>query len=379
MAIIKEKSGTYMVDVSLGSNNGKRIRIRRKGIKKLKDAQDIEAKIRNNKEIETKKINITFKDIYLKYINSCKIEIEKGNMRKASLESKTSVFEQHILPFFSKYLISNITKNDILEFQEVLVSKKCVRDSKKNLSNATLRKIHKQLSAFFEYCLKEEEYNIFYNPCKKVNNFKKEKKEKEYLTIDEFYSLTSNVDNIRDNIIIYLLFFSGIRISELLGLSLDSINLTSDTPYIKISETCHKGEIREYAKTDDSQDIVYIDNNMKKMLLEYINSDEFKKYNSKYLFPSIESKCGVLSEKAVGNMIKKYCIKSNINKHITPHNFRHSHAAMLIDMGQTLEDIKDRLRHASIKTTSDEYGHMYNSRKKELVMNMTSYINDHKI
>lgn len=375
MAIRKEKNGTYTVDINLTINR-KYVRTRKKGIKSKKEAQELEAKIRNDKEFNPKKELKTFKEIYLKYIDYCKIEIEKGNMRTTTIDSKKSIFDTHILPFFNKTLIENITKEDILNFQKELSKTKNVRNSNQNLANGTLRKIYKQLNAFFEYCFQEEYITV--NPCNKVNNFKKEKKEKEYLTIEEFYSLIANIKNERDQSIINLLFFSGVRISELLGLGLNQINLNNEDSYIKIANTCHKGEIREYAKTDDSQDIIYINETTKNILIKYINSDEFKSYNSNYLFPSRESKCGILSERAVGDMIKKYCKQADINKHITPHSFRHSHVAMLMDMGMNLEDIKDRVRHSSIKTTSDEYGHMYNSRKKELVLNIENYVNSHK-
>lgn len=375
MAIKKEKNGTYTVDVSLGYCNGKRIRKRKKGIKKLKDAQDIEALIRNDKGESTKKKNISFDYAYSKYINYCYIETDKGNMRNTTIESKKSIFEHHILPFFKNYPLNNISKNDILEFQNILTNRKNLRVSKQFLSNGTIRKIYKQLNAFFEYCVQEEYINL--NPCHRVRNFKKEKKEKEYITFDEFNSLIKVIEKKRDIAICYLLFYSGIRISELLGLSLDTINLSDKDPYIKILNTCHKGEIRKYAKTEESQNIVYIDEFTKNVLLEYINSDEFKIYDSIFLFPSKTSKCGILSEKAINNIIKHYCDKAHINKKITPHTFRHGHVAMLMDSGVNLEDIKIRVRHASIKTTSDEYGHMYSSRKKELVSMITNYTKSH--
>lgn len=375
MAIKKENDGTYMVDVSFGTHNGKRIRKRKKGIKTKKEAQEIEAKMRNNDTFENKIINYKFNEIYLKYINDCKIEIEKGNMRKSTLDSKICIFEKHIVPYFKNYFINKIYKTDILNFQQKISQKKNLRNSKQNLSIGTLRKIYKQLNAFFEYCLQEE--FIYSNPCRKVNNFKNEKQEKEFLTLDEFSKLINIIENTRDKTILHLLFFSGIRISELLGLKLDTIILNVDNPYIKICNTYHKGEIREYAKTEDSKDIVFIDENTKNVLIEYINSKDFKDYNSNYLFPSLDSKSGILSEKAVGNMIKKYCVIANIDKKITCHTFRHSHVAMLIDMGLTLEDIKNRVRHASIKTTSDEYGHMYDSRKKEIANSIANYVQNH--
>lgn len=75
-------------------------------------------------------------------------------------------------------------------------------------------------------------------------------------------------------------------------------------------------------------------------------------------------------------MIKKYMKESGITKKITPHKFRHSCAALLIAMGMQLEDIKDRLRHSSIKTTSDVYGHMYDTRKKSTANSMGNFVKE---
>lgn len=377
MAIIKEKNGTYKVDVSLGFVNGKRIRKRKKGIKKLKDAQKIEADFRkydkNNTEIKKEKMSFT--DAYSKYIEYCYIEFSKGNIRNTTINSKKCIFNIHIIPFFKLYLINDIKKEDILKFQEKLTTTINSRSRNKHLSNGTIRKIYKQLNVFFEYCLKEE--IIYFNPCKRVANFKKEKKEKEYLTLEEFNKLIKQLNKKRDLAIAYLLFFSGIRVSELLGLNLDDITLNTESPYINICNTYYNGEIRPYAKTDASSGIVFLDETTQSILSDYIASDEFHVYNSNYLFPSNDSKCGIMTAKAVGNILKKASINANITKNITPHSFRHSHVAMLIDMGMNLEDIKDRVRHKSIRTTSDEYGHMYNSRKKELVVNITKYIKNH--
>lgn len=376
MAIRKEKNGTYTVDISLGILNGKRQRIRKQGFKKLKDAQEVESKLRNNKEIEIRQQRIKFKDVYIQYINYCLIEETKGNMRKTTIESKKSIFENHILPIFKNYYITDIHKAEILNFQQKLAGKANNRNSNKQLANETLRKVYKQLNAFFEYCIQEE--LIYINPCKIVNNYKKEKKEKEFITNEEFELITEKIECKRDKTILTLLFFSGLRISELLGLTLNTLALDIENPYLKIEQTCHKGEIRNYTKTDESKNIVYLDDETRDLLIDYINSDEFKSYNSIYLFPSLLSKCGVLSEKSVNNMIKKYCKEANINKEITCHTFRHSHVALLIYLGHNLQDIKERVRHSSIKTTSDEYGHMYNSRRIGIADDITDFRKNYK-
>ena len=98
-----------------------------------------------------------------------------------------------------------------------------------------------------------------YNPAGVVGNFKKVKKEKEYLTYQEFMQLLSVVDNIRDLFIIQLLFYTGLRISEMLALSTDSIVTTEQGTSLNITETYYKGKIRQKAKTDEAMDDLFLD------------------------------------------------------------------------------------------------------------------------
>ena len=92
---------------------------------------------------------------------------------------------------------------------------------------------------------------------------------------------------------------------------------------------------------------VPITNELKNMLLKYINA--FRLNSTSYLFQG--QKYQKASTKMITHIVKKYAIKSKMNKSIHPHVFRHTRAMHLLEAGLTLVDIRDILGHASIKTT----------------------------
>lgn len=358
MAIRNLGNQIYEVDVSCGFNEyGKRLRIRRK-IKGKKNAEKLESDLRSKREKHSAKSEFGSNDIVLlidEYFEWC---YKTGKVKKDSSRSKRSVFNNHIIPFFKK--INNINKiNEIAieDFHETL--------NRKKISNGTKRKIHTQLSAFLSFCNKK--HYIDYNYASSVGNFKKEKKEEVYLTLEEFNRLRAIITNLRDLFIIDLLFLCGLRISEALGLKITDFDLK--TKSLNITETVYEGKIRPYGKTDDSLEKVYFDEITEQDYLNYIENSCI----TKYLFPGRYNN-SVLSDTALRQMLKKYLQKAGINLKISPHKLRHGQAALLISLGMNLQDVKDRMRHSDIRTTSNEYGHMYNDRKIKMAKKISNIL-----
>ena len=61
-------------------------------------------------------------------------------------------------------------------------------------------------------------------------------------------------------------------------------------------------------------------------------------------------------------------------RHIRIHDFRHTHASLLFDAGISMQDIKDRLGHASIKTTMDIYTHLPKKRREKTMNKFSDYM-----
>ncbi|WP_321469595.1 tyrosine-type recombinase/integrase [Halarcobacter sp.] len=141
---------------------------------------------------------------------------------------------------------------------------------------------------------------------------------------------------VRDIVIIEVLFTTGMRVSEICSIKQKNINL--QTGIIKI-----KG------KGDKERIIQICDNEVKKILREYINlfSNQMEKIDY-FLVNRLANK---ISEQSVRLMIKKYQKQSGLDKHITPHMFRHSFATLLLEEGVDIRYIQHMLGHSSISTT----------------------------
>ena len=374
--IYKHKTnGTYAVVLPLYDKiYNKRTKKRKSNLKTIKDAQNFiaEERVKFNKEQDNKpKKTGLFKDAFEAYIKECELAVKKETMAESTVNVKKEVFKNQILPKLGNVKLIEISEEHINKFHNDLLTMTCIRGQKNKLSNQTLIKTHKQLSAFLNYCVRKR--LITYNPAGVVGNFKKVKKEKEYLTYQEFEKLLPVVDNIRDLFIIQLLFFTGLRISELLGLSTDSIITIEQGTSLNITETYYQGKIRQKAKTEESMDDLFLDDITVETYKAFLEYRKEHNITSKYLFANNRGKCEVIGDRAIRDMLKKYLKLAGIDKNITPHKFRHSHAALLIYMGKTLEDIKARLRHNDIRTTSNEYGHMYKERKISLANDLTNF------
>ena len=80
-----------------------------------------------------------------------------------------------------------------------------------------------------------------------------------------------------------------------------------------------------------------------------------------------------LSYTTVSTWNSKIAKKAKL-RHIRIHDFRHTHASLLFDAGISMQDIKDRLGHASIKTTMDIYTHLPKKRREKTMNKFSDYM-----
>jgi len=141
---------------------------------------------------------------------------------------------------------------------------------------------------------------------------------------------------VRDIAIIEILFTTGIRVSELCSIKQKNINLQA-------------GIIKIKGKGDKERIIQICDNEVKKILREYINLFCIQMEKTEYFL--VNRLANKTSEQSVRLMIKKYQKQSGLDKHITPHMFRHSFATLLLEEGVDIRYIQHMLGHSSISTT----------------------------
>ena len=279
------------------------------------------------------------------------LEYEKGYSKK------TIISYEKDLELFNKYLkenkIENITSIDYNTIRKYLSH----LHEKKYESSSISRKIS-TLRSFFKYNLKEK--NIKNNPMTLISNPKKEKKLPKYLNYEEMEKLlnsidTSELDGIRDRLIIELLYSTGIRVSELVNIKIKDI---------KIKEN----QINILGKGNKER-IVLFGEKAKEMIKIYLNAyKEYFKGNILNDYLLINKKGKQLTTNKIELIVKDVLKKSSLKLNISPHTLRHTFATHMLDSGADLKSVQELLGHENLKTTAI-YTHISNERLKHVFVN----------
>ena len=244
-------------------------------------------------------------------------------------------------------------KNDLKKAKEIINNKHLSDINKNDLqkiikfwsSNYSLKSQNRMISSLkhFIFWLKSENYrndNLFVNIDTPKNNIYLPK----ILTEDEVDLLISEVQKETTknhemmHCIIELLYSTGIRVSELINLTYNSVNKIENSLIVR-----GKGK---------KQRAVILTNSAKMAISKWKSKRDTLKYavSSKYLFPGVKK--DHISRQSVAHQIKKIALAANI-KHlnISPHSFRHSFASHLLNRGADLRSIQIMLGHSNISTT----------------------------
>jgi integrase/recombinase XerD len=242
--------------------------------------------------------------------------------------------------------LTQVVNHDVEEYVRELTNR--------GRSPATVTRSLASIKSFYQYLLLEE--LVDQNPAKGVTLAKVERKLPQVLTgkeVELFLEQPECVDpkGFRDRAMLELLYATGIRVSELISLDLDDLNLPGG-----VLRCRGKGKERtiplypaavralsEYVK------------NVRPLLLE--SPDETA------LFVNMNGER--MSRQGFWKLIKYYQEKAGIQKEITPHTLRHSFAAHLLENGADLRSIQEMLGHADISSTQI-YSRLLNQKLKDV-------------
>lgn len=195
----------------------------------------------------------------------------------------------------------------------------------KNLQNKNPSSVRRDLFAikfFFENVLKQKI---------KIPNPKKNHTLPEILTIKEVKKLIESTSNIKHKIIIKLLYGCGLRVSEIVNLKKNDLDLKEGLIHIRLA----KGKKDRFVKIPSS---------MEEQLESYI-----KNLEEEILFPS--NRGGKLTKDTIQKIVQNSAKKAGIKKRVYPHLLRHSFATHLLEQGTDLRIIQKLLGHSDLKTT----------------------------
>lgn len=273
------------------------------------------------------------------------LESEK-NMAEKTLTAYNSDW-MNFINFLEQDLKINLETLDVTAIDHSLVRKYLAYLSQKGLSrNTTARKLA-ALKSFFRYLMKKE--IIATNVLESVKTPKIPKMLPRYLEVEEMNQVLEQpgLDNevqIRDRAILELLYGTGIRVSELVQLNLDGIDLSY-------------GYIRVWGKGGRER-LVPIGRLAVEALERYLEKSRplwnkpvegTRGAGAEPLF--LNQRGGRLSDRSVRTLTRKYCQQAGSKETLSPHGFRHSFATHLLDNGADLRVVQELLGHKKISST----------------------------
>lgn len=290
------------------------------------------------------------------------------NGRRNLSDNTRSVYQMqldtHIKPFFNKKAVNQIKATDVQLFLNSLYDK--------NLSSATVKKAYNIVNKYYNDLLKRQE--IKYNPCNGVEKPKEtnkkievldEKELKEFLEFAEGYT--------RYAFAFRLAAHTGLRRGELLALQWRDIDLDRKT--INVRKRLVRAAMgtdrymQEGTKTSIGRFVAFSEQ-MKQDIIKHKEMQKIEQETNKYEDNDlvIATQNGKFLSVDNFSRIFRHTLKSSpVNKTLSFHAIRHTHATLMLKAGVQMKVVSERLGHSSIKITMDTYAHLLPSMETEAI------------
>lgn len=253
-----------------------------------------------------------------------------------------NTFQSYMRDFtqFSKYCADNRIK-DCAKINSDHIAKYIQHLAATGKSHATEMRVMATLRCYFGFLMRSG--IIRHNPMVGIKTGSVQKKMPEILTDKEVVLLLSqpsgnDFKSCRDKAILELMYATGIKVTELVDLKVSDLNLTIGILHLH---------------SDKHERIIPLYPEAIKVISHYINDVRpavVFDNNEDRLFTNMSGQ--PMSRQGLWKLVKGYAAQANISKDITPHTFRHSFAAHLLENGAQLNDIQKMLGHCDISTTN---------------------------
>jgi tyrosine recombinase XerC len=290
----------------------------------------------------------TMQEVFNKYIQYLETERNVSPYTVRNYTTDLSDFFQ-FLKGKEISLLEDVDRHVLRDYLSYLVGRGIVKAS-----------IARKLSAirsFYRYLVREGILKT--NPIERASSPKLDKRLPSFLTLDEVERLLNAPDlstpqGQRDRALLELLYASGLRVSELVSLDLNQINL--DTSEIRVWGKGSKERVVLMGKPATEALRNYLEQSRPKLLGK-------KKTNAIFL-----NRYGQrLPERSVQRILADYAAKAGIEKRVHPHILRHTFATHLLDGGADLRVVQELLGHARLSSTQI-YTHVTKSQARKVYL-----------
>lgn len=340
---VRQRGNTWEVRVYLGKDDtGKEKRHEEGGFKSKKEAIDREIEIKNSKRKNTyiARSKLTLDTAAKQYFDT----VAPNVLSKYSLELARKTYKNRFSEPLGYMNIINISTYKIQELYSKWLEE--------GLKGSTIKKYHTLLNRIFESCVNWEEVAV--NPCIKVTLPRLNKPKKQSWTIEEAQQFLKSSVNHPYFIAYLLAIYTGMRESEILGLTWANTDLTGAVIYIteQLIRTAYGGvEVKKSAKTEAGERTVYLSSDLINELRIWKNQQNPV---SDYVVAS--NRGTPIHHRNLLRSLKTLCEKAEV-KYISFHELRHTHATLSGQLGGNVAVISERLGHKDVTTTLNYYTH----------------------
>lgn len=264
--------------------------------------------------------------LYITYL-----EYEKNSSPK-TIENY-SLWLSRFLNFFWDVQPTNISKLELINYRQYLT--KNLKLSVKTINYHIIA-----IRAFVKFLEKNDIDSINVN---KIELAKTPPREVNFLSPEEIVSILwmpnfqkDKLTSLRDSVMLYILYWSGLRVSELISLKKSMIDITKN----QFSVVWKWSKLRSTFLTDSALEL-------------YKHYIDFRNDTSEYVFINLSKNWywKPLTRVSVENIVRNYAKKAWIEKKVTPHTLRHSFATSLLQKWADIRSVQVLLGHSNIATT----------------------------
>lgn len=256
---------------------------------------------------------------------------------------------------FDEYLKMNHKNYLKIKYEDV--SNFIITLQKSGYKSTSINRTISTLRSFYTYL--EKEKIISSNPFNLISNLKTDKRLPNYFKYNEYLEMINTLSDspldIRNRLILELLLATGMRVSELSNIKMDTIDFNNN-------------EIKVHGKGNKER-IVFYGSYAKDALDNYLyNSRNILLNGKESVFLLVNNNGTPLTSRGIRLIIENIVKKASIHSKITPHTFRHTFATMLLNEGCNIKSVQELLGHASLNTTGI-YTHLTNEEVRKVYLN----------
>ena len=336
-----KKRGTWMSQVRYRDMFGTWHKTTKRGFKTKAEAKAWEDSFRARAD---GMLDMTFSQFFKVYA-----EDVRPRLKTSTWETKAHMVRTKVLPFFGDTKMCDIRPADVVRWENWLLGL--------DLSSTYVRTIVNQLSAILNHAVRF--YRLPANPVLAAGKVGSKKPEREmaYWTPGEYHLFSEAVTDKPDVYYAFeLLYYTGIRVGELLALTPANIDL--DRSLILVRGTYQRIAGKDTITSPKTK------NSVRDVLMPDFLRDELEDYLSTRTDLKKDERVFAFTAHRLRHEMRRGAEAAGV-KAIRVHDLRHSHAALLIDLGFSAQAIADRLGHSTTEVT-ETYSHLFPSTQQNL-------------